>query len=247
MQIQPLKTHHMKPFESLIGLLDRYMTKLNEQTIVCITSKIVSLSQGRLVPMDQISKSALVHQEADLILDAPHAIEGMNLTIKNNLLIPAAGIDASNSAGHYILYPEQAGLVAAQLWAHLRGRHGVKELGVVITDTRSTPLRWGVTGLAIGWCGFKPLYSYEGKKDLDGRTLHNTHVSVVDCLATAAVLMMGEGDEQTPLAVITHAPKIRFMDRSPTQEEASQVLVSMENDIYGPLLKSEQWSAPSRT
>ncbi|XVN42215.1 MAG: hypothetical protein RCG15_05995 [Candidatus Rickettsia vulgarisii] len=52
---------------------------------------------------------------------------------------------------------------------------------------------------------------------------------------------MGEGNEQTPLAIIKNAPKISFLDRPPTKEEEQTILISMEEDLYGPLLRSTVW------
>ena len=241
MRIEPIKTHHMTCGESLTHLVDTALPLIPERTILCITSKIVSLSQGHVVPREKTNKAQLVAQEADFLLDTPLHPYGIQLTITNHLLIPEAGIDASNGADHYVLYPSQVQTVAALIWAHVRKRDALKDLGVIITDSCSRPLRWGVTGVGLGWCGFNPLYSYVGQSDLDGRPLQFTHINVLDSLAAAAVFVMGEGNEQTPLALIHHAPKITFMDRPPTPEEENQLFVSMENDMYAPLLLSGKW------
>jgi putative folate metabolism gamma-glutamate ligase len=241
MHIQALKTHRISLLESLEALLDQYIPVLREGAVVCLTSKIVSLSQGRVVPTHAMSKQALVVQEADLILQGSESPYGIDLTLKDNILIPDAGIDASNGAGHYILYPKDVQHVAALLWMHLRQRHGITRLGVLITDSKTSPLRRGVTGLALGWCGFEPLYSYVGWPDLDGRPLQSTQINVLDALATGGVLVMGEGDEQTPLALIQDAPKVTFVDRPPTAQEALEVVVAMEEDLYAPLFMRGEW------
>lgn len=52
---------------------------------------------------------------------------------------------------------------------------------------------------------------------------------------------MGEGNEQTPLAIIKDAPKISFLNRTPTLEEEQKVVIPMEEDLYAPLLRSTRW------
>ncbi len=64
-----------------------------------------------------------------------------------------------------------------------------------------------------------------------------TQINLLDALATAAVLVMGEGNEQSPLALIEDAPKITFFDREPTVEEEASIHIPITEDLYGPLLK----------
>ena len=127
--------------------------------------------------------------------------------------------------------------VAALTWHFLREKHAVQNLGIIISDSHTAPLRRGVTGIALGWCGFQPLYSYVGKPDLYHNPLRVTHINLLDALATAAVLVMGEGNEQSPLALIEDAPKITFFDREPTPEEETSIHIPIAEDLYGPLLK----------
>lgn len=69
MKINPLKTHVIKPGASLHEILDEAVPLLAERAIVAITSKIISLCQGRVVPKDSVqSKRALVEEEADAYL-----------------------------------------------------------------------------------------------------------------------------------------------------------------------------------
>ena len=66
-------------------------------------------------------------------------------------------------------------------------------------------------------------------------------VNVVDALATAAVLQMGESNEQTPLAIITDVPFVQFQNRNPTEQELQALPISIEDDVYAPLLQSTAW------
>jgi len=242
MKIFPIKTHRILAGESLNAILDQHLISLTEGTIVAITSKIISLCQGRVAPKDSvINKFELVRKEADAYLKEQDSLYGTHLTIKHNILIPSAGVDESNGDGSYILYPHNSQQTAAEVWRHLRQKHHLNHLGVIITDSHTTPLRKGVTGITLGWCGFEPLYSYVGKPDIFDHPLRVTQINIIDALATSAVFIMGEGAEQTPIALIENAPKIRFLSRPPTSEEEQMVHIPLEEDIYAPLLKSVDW------
>jgi len=243
MQIQVIKTHPIQINESLIDILDAYVPPLKEGTILGVTSKIVSLCQGRVVGQEEIvDKDTLIQQESDAYLSEnkknPY---GIYLTITNDILIPSAGIDESNGNGLYILYPKDIQDTAALMWESLRKRDKIENLGIIITDSHTTPLRRGVTGISLGWCGFEPLYSYIGKPDIYGKDLRVAQINNLDALAAAAVLMMGEGAEQTPLALITGTPRIQFLSRPPSAEELKSVKIPLEEDLYAPLLQSVTW------
>ena len=239
MKIQAIRTHLVQANEQIFDILDAYLPKLEERNIVAVTSKIISICEGSLLEK-KMTKHELVKQEADCYLDEenPH---GVLLTIKNGILIPNAGIDESNAAGTYILYPKNIFLSAAQIWSHLRTRHHLNHLGVIITDSHTTPLRWGVTGIGIGWCGFHPLNNYIGTPECHGCHLKFTKVNVLDALAAAAVFTMGEGNEQTPLALLTELAKVDFADTPPTPEEIASLKIPIEQDIYGPLFSKGKW------
>ena len=83
--------------------------KLKEKSIIVITSKVVAIWQGNCIKIDsKINKDELVKKEADLYIDRKKVPgEFVMLTIKNNILIPTAGIDESNANGYYILWPEK--------------------------------------------------------------------------------------------------------------------------------------------
>lgn len=77
--------------------------------------------------------------------------------------------------------------VAQSLRALLIKKYGLKKLGVLITDSRTTPLRLGITGVTLGYSGFNGLRSYIGRPDIFGRTFKMSRTNVADSLATAAV------------------------------------------------------------
>ena len=246
MRVQAIKTHRIARDRDLHALVDRYVSSLEERSVLAITSKVVSICQGRLVPVGSVDKQALVEREADLFLPPSSSRYHVSLTIVEHLLIPMAGVDESNAQGQYVLWPLDAQGVANRVRAHLRERYALRQVGVLITDSVTTPLRWGVTGTAIAHSGFLAVNDYRGRPDIYGRPLQMTTVDVADALAAAAVLVMGEADEQTPLAVIEDLPFVQFQERDPSPEELEQRWIDMEDDLYAPLLQGVAWQEGKR-
>lgn len=237
MKIQAIKTPKVEPNGSLEKVLDNFPS-LAERSVVAVTSKIVGLCEGRCVDKNSIDKLELIKQEADVIFKTDGNQYGIYLTLKNGILIPSAGIDESNANNAYVLYPSDLWRSAKRIWEYLRKKHSVKKLGVIITDSHTTIMRRGVTGIALSWCGLSPLYSYIDKPDLYNHPLKVTQVNVVDALAVSAVFCMGEGNEQTPMAVISNVPRITFVNRPASTEEKASITISKDEDLYAPLLQN---------
>jgi putative folate metabolism gamma-glutamate ligase len=247
MIVQSYKTPKIVAPANLFDVLDAHLPKLQEKSVVVVTSKIIAICQGRVVKNDgTVNKEELIRKESALYMQDP-AVEkwGIILTVKNDTLIASAGIDESNGNGYFILWPQDIPKTCAEIWEHLRQKHGIKELGVIMSDSHTTPLRWGTTGIGIGWCGFSPLNSYIDTPDIFGRNLHVTKASVLDGLAAAAVAVMGEGKEQTPLAVISDVPFVSFTQLPPTDEEIKAFHISIADDIFAPIINSPKWQKGS--
>lgn len=237
-----VKTHKIRPYrQNLFEILDKYLVTIKERTIIVITSKIVSVCEGKIVKMDEADKKELIEKEADYFLPPEKNKYNITLTIKDNILIPTAGIDESNGNGYFILWPKNPQKTAGEVRKYLRNKFSVKKLGVIITDSKTTPLRWGTTGVAIAWSGFSALNNYIGKRDIFGRKFEMQKANIADALAVSAVLTMGEGNEQTPLAVIEDIPFVIFQDKNPSKKELNNFRINMDDDLYGPLLKSVKW------
>ena len=106
----------------------------------------------------------------------------------------------------------------------------MSHLGVLITDSRTVPLRAGVTGVAVGYAGFRGIKDYRGTPDIFGRKFEFSRTNIADGLAAAAVLVMGEGNEQQPLAIIEKAP-VEFCDRV----KRAELRINIKEDMYRPL------------
>ncbi len=242
MNIQPIRTGVITPGAvDLHDVLDAYLPPLVERMIVAVTSKIVSLCQGRVVPVDAATEPMLIEQEAERYCATRIGHYQIWLTLKENRLVPNAGVDESNGDAHFILWPQDSQQVANELRAFLRKRDGLCEVGVIITDSNVTPLRRGVTGIALAHSGFSALHDYRGQPDLFGRPLRMTAANLSDGLAAAAVLVMGEGSERTPLALLTELPTLDFQPRNPTVDELNALRIAPEDDLFAPLLAAVDW------
>jgi F420-0:gamma-glutamyl ligase len=64
---------------------------------------------------------------------------------------------------------------------------------------------------------------------------------VANGLAASAVVVMGEGTEQTPIVLMSDLPFIDFQDRNPNQEELEALTISRDEDLYAPFLNGADW------
>jgi F420-0:gamma-glutamyl ligase len=203
--------------------------RVTEGMVLAVTSKIVSLSERAVVRRSESAKSALIRREADVFLG--ETLYGVALTIKHGMLIPSAGIDESNSeAGSYILFPRDPYASARRLHAALRAKWGVHDLGIILTDSHTQPLRKGVAGIGLAHWGFRATRDLVGQTDLFGRAIKMTHVNVLDALAVSAVYAMGEVAERRPLAIV-YGSGAEFTETS----SRSEIAISPKDDLYGNL------------
>ena len=237
-----IKTHKITHKDkNIFPILDLYLPRLHESEIVVITSKIVSICEGRIVDRNKAEKDDLIKQEADLYLPRKYSKYNYSLTVRKQILSPAAGIDDSNGNGYFILLPKNPQRSVNEIRSYLCKKFGIKHLGVIITDSKTNPLRRGSTGIGIAHSGFKALKSYVDKKDVFGVRMNLSTVNMMDSLAAVAVTQMGEGNEQTPIAIIGDIPFVDFQTRNPNKKELGELKVEIEDDLYAPLLTRVPW------
>lgn len=229
MLVRPLPTRLFKENENLLAFLDKYLPKIKEKDVVVVTSKIVALSEGRFCTVkNEKEKDAVIKKESDWGVKTKYVY----LTIKDGDVLANAGVDESNANGKLILLPKDSYKSAQLIRAYLRKKFRLKKLGVIITDSRLLPLRAGVVGISLGYAGFKGIKNYIGKPDLFGRPFEFSKTDIADSLATAAVLVMGEGTEKQPLCVISDAP-IEFTNKI----NRTELKIDIKEDIYKPLFE----------
>jgi dihydrofolate synthase / folylpolyglutamate synthase len=227
MLVRTIQTRVFNEHENLVDFISAHVPELAEGSVLVVTSKIVALSEGRTRTIVGIKdRERIIKEESSFAMRTKYTW----LTIKDGMVMSSAGIDESNADGKLILLPKDSFKAAAKLRNALRKRYKLKTLGVLITDSRLFPVRAGIVGVALGYAGFKGVKDYRGTKDIFGRQLKYSRVDVADSLATAAVLEMGEGAEQRPLAVIENA-SVEFCERINRKE----LVIDIKEDVYRPL------------
>ena len=194
----------IKPGDDLAGLIAAACQSaeipLVDGDVLVVTQKIVSKAENRLVPIDPtVGHKPLVEQESVRILRRRGDL--IISETKHGFVCANAGIDLSNVAeGQAALLPVDSDRSARRIQAALEHKHGVK-VAVIVSDTFGRPWRRGVTDVAIGSAGLRPVVDLRGTNDALGRELQVTEVAVVDEIAAAAELVMGKA-EAIPVAIV---------------------------------------------
>lgn len=186
---------------------------LEDHDLVIVTSKVVSKSEGQVVPFDgtEENKIALIEGESARVLRRRGP---MRITETRHGFINAnAGIDLSNTDdGTAVLLPKEPDRSARRFRAELRHRCNV-DVAVIITDTFGRVWRVGVTDVAIGVAGVKPVLDLRGTMDATGRVLEVTEVAIADEIASAANLVLAKA-AATPFALLRGLDKSFFGEGS---------------------------------
>jgi coenzyme F420-0:L-glutamate ligase len=223
-QIFPIRTKLICEGDDLVDVilqsLRKMKLKIKNGDILVIASKVVSVVEGRTVPLNSVKPSRrakflgrryslepafveLVLRESDVIYGGVYRAL---YTLKNNILTANAGIDHKNATpGSAILWPKDPSRSADKIRRRIEAITG-KRIGVSIIDSRVAPLRMGTVGVTIGASGFELLRDCRGQKDLYGYPLLITTHALADDIASAAHLVMGESAERIPAVIIRGAP-----------------------------------------
>jgi len=237
----PLFTKGTSVAREAAAAADRGGVALCAGDVVVVAQKIVSKSEGRRVRLGDVAAGAeRIGRPAPLLQlmqDESEALMRSTPTVvitrhRTGHVAANAGIDASNVEGGaddaVLLWPVDPDASARAIRAELKALTGVAP-AVVIADSLGRAWRLGTTGTAIGVAGLTVLDDRRGQTDLFGRTLQATLVAVADSAAAAAVLVMGEGAEGVPAAVV------RGLDRFVSAEDgpgAVAVLRPLAEDLF---------------
>jgi coenzyme F420-0:L-glutamate ligase / coenzyme F420-1:gamma-L-glutamate ligase len=217
--------------------------------VIVVAQKIFSKAEGRVFNLGDVAASRraqrlarivrkdprfveLVLRETKKVLKASHEI--LLVEDVRGLVCINAGIDKSNVQGknEFALLPENPDRSAQECCKRIQHLTG-KEVAVVISDTYSRPFRRGQVNFAIGVAGINPFRDYRGKSDLFGQILKVKNVAVVDEIAAAAELVMGQGDEARPVVVL------RGLDESVVLHDKGrieEVFISRKEDLFRKVL-----------
>ena len=111
--------------------------------------------------------------------------------------------------------------LASDLREELQAQRTGAASRVIINDSHGRAWRNGTVGVAIGASGMPALLDLRGEPDLFGRALRITQVGFADELAAAASLLMGQGDEGTPIVLI-RGVQLRAARRTRRRPRAAQ-------------------------
>ncbi len=217
---------------------------IRNRDVIVVGQKAVSKAEGRLVDIDKVkpSKGALriasktgrkpgfvqvVLRDSKRVVRADR--EALIVTTKQGWTCLNAGVDKSNVEGKatYALLPKKPDSSAARLRSRIERLTG-RKIGVIICDTHSRPFRRGQVEETIGLSGLNPMVDYRGQQDLFGYQLKFKNVAIVDELASAAELVMGQGRERTPAAIIRGLKRVRFQKRATSRS----LVVAHAEDLF---------------
>jgi len=145
---------------------------------------------------------------------------------RHGLVCANSGVDASNVDGgkRAVLLPRNPDRFASRLRSQIKKSLGVP-VAVIISDSFGRPWREGLTEVAIGVAGMKPLLDYRGKRDPHGYQLRSSYEAVADELACAAGLVCGKLN-RTPVCIV------RGFRYERGQGSGRELIRAKENDLF---------------
>ncbi|MET9239598.1 coenzyme F420-0:L-glutamate ligase [Nonomuraea sp. NPDC003709] len=157
---------------------------LRDGDIVVVTSKIISKAEGRVRRAPD--RTQAIEDETERVV-ARRGDTVISQT-RHGFVMAAAGVDASNTEpGTVLLLPEDSDASARRIRKGLAVR-----AGVIVSDTFGRPWRNGLTDVAIGVAGMRPLDDFRGTSDGYGNELNATVTALADEIAGAAELVKGK-------------------------------------------------------
>lgn len=184
--------------------------------VVVIASKVVSIEEGQRIDLGTIQPSPPARQLADQTGKDPRVAElilresrSYELATERGPIIAwhrlgyrltSAGVDRDGAGGAYLL-PTDPDASARRLRGQLADRCGV-DVAVVISDSDGRPDRRGATVIAVGASGLAPL---RVTSIGDGSRSKRQEETLVDLLAAAAGVVLGQRGRGAPVALIRGA------------------------------------------
>ncbi len=218
---------------------------LNDDDVVVVSQKIISKADGLTVDLTTVKPSRRAKQIAkhakkdprlvELILEDSSKVlradkQAFVVEGKNGFVCLNAGVDKSNVSGRqfYTRLPLDADESARKLRKELERLSG-KRVAVIVGDTYSRPHRVGQVEFAIGISGLEPIVDYRGSKDLFGYELKFKYVALADEVAGAAELVVGQGSEGVPVAIVRGLGRLKRDERSGLSKK---LLLGKRLDIF---------------
>lgn len=186
---------------------------IRDNDILCITSKLISKSEGLFVDLKSINPSQLalrLHQQIprkdprliQIIIDQTSDKSGKKLQVSNNfiggwlpngLFLTSAGVDKID-AGTAIVLPKNCDEIAKRISDDIFDQLKVR-VAIIITDSDGRIDKKGATQVAVGLYGISGLRKsqYQDKTNVE---------TICDMLAASAGLLMGQKGKMLPIVKV---------------------------------------------
>jgi len=230
--------------ELIVASMQREGVALNDGDVVVVAHKVVSKVEGRIVKLRDVKPSERAEEVAKTTFKDPRLVEIILqetrrivkaspeiLIVENRLgyVCINAGVDKSNVEGDdtYALLPSDPDESARRIRSQINKATG-KNVAVVICDTYSRPFRRGQVEFAIGVAGISPFRDYRGQEDMFGYVLKVKNSAIADEIASAAELLMGQGNEAVPVVIIKNLSGFKTIEDA----SATELLISEQEDLF---------------
>jgi coenzyme F420-0:L-glutamate ligase/coenzyme F420-1:gamma-L-glutamate ligase len=217
---------------------------IDDGDVIVVAHKVVSKTEGRTVNLSDVRPSSKAQSLGEVTKRDPRLVELVLretkrvvkatpeiLIVENALgfVCINAGVDKSNVQGEeaFVLLPADPDKSARQIRSQIRNLTR-KEVAVIVCDTYSRPFRRGQVELAIGVAGMSPFRDYRGQRDLFGYILRVKNSAIADEIASAAELLIGQGNEGIPVVVVKGLGGITITEGA----SASDLYISEREDLF---------------
>ena len=231
--------------ESIVEIAGKNGLEIEDGDVIAVAQKIFSKAEERVVKLKDFALSKKAEEIARVTVKSPRFVElvlretqnivkasreTLLVEDKRGLICINAGIDKSNVKGrsNFALLPIDPDQSAEKCRVEIKKLTG-KNVAIIMCDTYSRPFRRGQVNFAIGTAGIKIFKDYRGKKDLFEQTLKVKNVAVVDEIAAAAELLMGQAKEARPVVIIKGLDDaVEFCDKCSIKE----LQISRREDLF---------------
>jgi len=230
--------------EIIVKTAEKNGVEIEDGDIIVVSQKIVSKAEGRIVRLSDATPSVEAEELAEetgrdprllefVLRETNHVVKASREIVivedKRGLVCINAGIDKSNVKGKdcYSLLPENPDESARKIRNEIMALTR-KKVAVIICDTYSRPFRKGQVEFAIGIAGLKPFKDYRGQMDLFGNLLKVKNVAIADEIACAAELVMGQGREAIPVAIVKNVERAELNEKSTVKD----LFISSQEDLF---------------
>lgn len=199
----------------------KYSNLIENNDILVIAQKIISKAENRFLDLNSLNISSQANKLASKTGRAPKLcqaiIENCSKIIKtkgkvivtelsNGMIVTSSGIDKSNidtkNNTKVILLPKDSDKSAKKISLTIKEKNNI-QVAVIINDSLGHPYRGGSIGKAIGLYGIKALET-PNSVDLNNN-ISNPIINLVDELASAASILMGQANQGVPVVLIKGA------------------------------------------